>query len=196
MVEFGLKLEDNKVAEWADTYIDYEKLKDLLKKSQAAIKRRDEIMKRKPELSAEIETAFKAGTKTLLSPMSQTSLSSVVEGSECNDSISIVDMAGSANEKSALLVDRGGIPSKYGSESSFQQLFSTVTGIFSAKKYETIVRARLQEVADYHAQFETELFAEVRSSFGFLNYAHLVFVAKKSCGSTLPSAVGQSESVL
>jgi len=30
MVEFGLKLQDNKVREWSDKYIDYEKLKRLL----------------------------------------------------------------------------------------------------------------------------------------------------------------------
>jgi len=36
MVEFGLKLEDNKVAEWSDRYIDYEKLKSLLKKAKGA----------------------------------------------------------------------------------------------------------------------------------------------------------------
>jgi benzoyl-CoA reductase/2-hydroxyglutaryl-CoA dehydratase subunit BcrC/BadD/HgdB len=167
MVEFGLKLEDNKVSEWADKYIDYEKLKDILKKSQAAIKKRDEIIKRKPDLSAEIERAFKEGSKALLSPpMSQISLSSptppIIEGIEFNDAVSVADLASGANEKSAL-VDRGGLPSRYGSESSFHQLLSTVTGIFSKTQYETIVRARLQEVADYHVQFETELFTEVRA---------------------------------
>lgn len=39
MVEFGLKLEDNKVAEWSDRYIDYERLKSLLKKAKVSAER-------------------------------------------------------------------------------------------------------------------------------------------------------------
>ena len=34
MVEFGLKLEDNKVSEWSDHYLDYEGLKKILKKAK------------------------------------------------------------------------------------------------------------------------------------------------------------------
>ena len=38
MVEFGLKLSDNKVSKWGDKYLDYERLKLLLKKAKAAMK--------------------------------------------------------------------------------------------------------------------------------------------------------------
>ena len=41
MVEFGLKLEDNKVNKWSDQYLDYDKLKALLKKTQNAYKARN-----------------------------------------------------------------------------------------------------------------------------------------------------------
>ena len=52
MVEFGLKLEDNKVLRWSEHYIDYEKLKAVLAKCKAAQQRLDELMQRKPELAA------------------------------------------------------------------------------------------------------------------------------------------------
>ena len=43
MVEFGLKLSDNKVTKWSSHYIDYEKLKVLLKAAKSALKARDAI---------------------------------------------------------------------------------------------------------------------------------------------------------
>lgn len=51
MVEFGLKLEDNRVSEWADKYIDYNKLKLLIEKLSELIKKRKELEKRNPNLS-------------------------------------------------------------------------------------------------------------------------------------------------
>ena len=36
MVEFGLKLNDNKTAKWSHHYLDYEKLKRMLKKAKKA----------------------------------------------------------------------------------------------------------------------------------------------------------------
>ncbi|GMI35590.1 hypothetical protein TeGR_g1328, partial [Tetraparma gracilis] len=43
MVEFGLKLDDNTVAKWKPHYINYEKLKALLKAAKAALKARDAL---------------------------------------------------------------------------------------------------------------------------------------------------------
>eukprot|EP00957_Ditylum_brightwellii_P062124 4714619-Ditylum_brightwellii.AAC.1 len=60
MVEFGLKLEDNKVAEWSDQYIDYEKLKAILKKGKKTAKSADELLKRRPELVDEIRAEYEA----------------------------------------------------------------------------------------------------------------------------------------
>lgn len=48
MVEFGLKLEDNKVDQWADRYIDYEKLKAVLKRAKISAEQRDDLIKRMP----------------------------------------------------------------------------------------------------------------------------------------------------
>lgn len=61
MVEFGLKLEDNKVEEWAAKYIDYEKLKSLIKKAKKAAEARDALVQRRPEVAAEVKSAFDSG---------------------------------------------------------------------------------------------------------------------------------------
>uniref|UniRef100_A0A7S4RJ89 SPX domain-containing protein n=1 Tax=Ditylum brightwellii TaxID=49249 RepID=A0A7S4RJ89_9STRA len=60
MVEFGLKLEDNKVAEWSNEYIDYEKLKTVLKKAKAASKTADELLAKRPELVDDIRAEYEA----------------------------------------------------------------------------------------------------------------------------------------
>ncbi len=46
MVEFGLKLEDNKVDKWSINYIDYERLKAILKRAKSGIEYRDELIAR------------------------------------------------------------------------------------------------------------------------------------------------------
>lgn len=57
MVEFGLKLIDNKVSEWSNYYIDYEALQQLLKKAADAKKKVEELEARNPELAAKIIAA-------------------------------------------------------------------------------------------------------------------------------------------
>lgn len=54
MVEFGLKLADNKVEEWAHAYIDYEALKRLIVAAQKAEKVRDELEAKNRSLAEEI----------------------------------------------------------------------------------------------------------------------------------------------
>ena len=61
MVEFGLKLEDNKVSEWSEKYLNYEKLKAILKKAKAAQKNYEEQAKKRPEDADIILSAHKAG---------------------------------------------------------------------------------------------------------------------------------------
>lgn len=58
MVEFGLKLDDNKVADWADEYIDYEKLKAILDKLKSAMKKKEDLHQRKPDLADEVSQDF------------------------------------------------------------------------------------------------------------------------------------------
>eukprot|EP00816_Leptocylindrus_hargravesii_P012287 CAMPEP_0196806948 /NCGR_PEP_ID=MMETSP1362-20130617/6884_1 /TAXON_ID=163516 /ORGANISM="Leptocylindrus danicus, Strain CCMP1856" /LENGTH=831 /DNA_ID=CAMNT_0042180649 /DNA_START=208 /DNA_END=2699 /DNA_ORIENTATION=+ len=49
MVEFGLKLEDNKIKKWSTHYLDYEGLKKLLKRCKAAMKAREDYLKKHPD---------------------------------------------------------------------------------------------------------------------------------------------------
>jgi|UPI000581A97B hypothetical protein len=64
MVEFGLKLEDNKVADWSDYYIAYEKLKAILKRHQAIRDRYNELAARKPADAYAMERAYRQGVRT------------------------------------------------------------------------------------------------------------------------------------
>jgi hypothetical protein len=64
MVEFGLKLEDNKVADWSEHYIEYEKLKHILKKCSAADKRWSDLAAKKPLTTASITESFYNGVPT------------------------------------------------------------------------------------------------------------------------------------
>lgn len=75
MVEFGLKLEDNKVDKWSTKYIDYEKLKSILKRAKSGYEYRDELISRMPaavvtEVTAERERKKKESAVSLLSGVS------------------------------------------------------------------------------------------------------------------------------
>jgi len=54
MVEFGLKLEDNKTSKWAHHYIAYEQLKNLLKKAKQARQAKIAIEEKHPNLAHSI----------------------------------------------------------------------------------------------------------------------------------------------
>lgn len=61
MVEFGLKLEDNKVSEWGDHYLDYEALKRILKKAKKAQKKYEETCSENPKEAKEVTEAYRSG---------------------------------------------------------------------------------------------------------------------------------------
>ena len=58
MVDFGLKLEDNKVAEWSNDYMNYEKLKALLKKAKQAAEKLATAEKKTPDLAARVRSSL------------------------------------------------------------------------------------------------------------------------------------------
>lgn len=64
MVEFGLKLEDNKVADWSEHYIQYEKLKSVLRRFQNATKRFDDLASKRSDDAIMIKRAFDQGVPT------------------------------------------------------------------------------------------------------------------------------------
>ena len=61
MVEFGLKLEDNKVAEWSVHYLDYNKLKAILSKAKATQKKYEEQAQKRPDDAKKILEAHRSG---------------------------------------------------------------------------------------------------------------------------------------
>jgi hypothetical protein len=63
MVEFGLKLEDNKVSEWSELYLDYEALKKELKKAKKSQKKYEELYQQNPIEAEAITKAFRSGDK-------------------------------------------------------------------------------------------------------------------------------------
>mmetsp|Transcript_6754 Transcript_6754/g.18852 ORF Transcript_6754/g.18852 Transcript_6754/m.18852 type:complete len:883 (-) Transcript_6754:92-2740(-) len=85
MVEFGLKLEDNKVADWADKYIDYERLKLYIKKAKKAAEAYEALKKRRPELAAEVKAAYDAGIPYSLASGRNSATASAVSLSKAAD---------------------------------------------------------------------------------------------------------------
>jgi len=83
MVEFGLKLEDNKVDKWSNNYIDYEKLKSVLKRAKSGIEYRDELLARMPasviaEVAHERQLRASASGNSLMSGFSSSKGGAVV----------------------------------------------------------------------------------------------------------------------
>ena len=70
MVEFGLKLEDNKVSEWAQYYIDYEALKKILKNAKHAEQKKNDLVKKNPPLAKRIIQAHNNGETNYITSIS------------------------------------------------------------------------------------------------------------------------------
>eukprot|EP00586_Coscinodiscus_wailesii_P022591 CAMPEP_0172520016 /NCGR_PEP_ID=MMETSP1066-20121228/291753_1 /TAXON_ID=671091 /ORGANISM="Coscinodiscus wailesii, Strain CCMP2513" /LENGTH=854 /DNA_ID=CAMNT_0013302695 /DNA_START=63 /DNA_END=2627 /DNA_ORIENTATION=- len=58
MVEFGLKLQHNKVADWSDKYIDYEELKSILERAKAANGELEDLKTKDPKLFDEVVAEY------------------------------------------------------------------------------------------------------------------------------------------
>lgn len=67
MVEFGLKLEDNKVAAWSDHYLRYELLKECLSKAKKAQSKLDLLKEKRADL---YETVLESMAKGMPTPIS------------------------------------------------------------------------------------------------------------------------------
>lgn len=156
MVEFGLKLEDNKVSEWSDKYIDYEALKTILKKASAAVKRNEVLMKRHPQLA---DVVAKEYAPTPFS--SQLDLQAVA-----SEGLQLVDQV---PESKPLLTPN---TEKYGSKESFaasenksdsisHTIQRTLSGYWSESNYVQRIRESIKEVENYERRFEECIHQEV-----------------------------------
>ena len=158
MVEFGLKLEDNKVSEWSDKYIDYEALKTILKKAAAAVKRNEELMKRYPQLAEAIAKEYAPNPLS-----SQLDLQAVP-----SDGLQLVDQV---PETKPLLKSNN---ENYGSQESFagsesksdtisHTIKRTLSGYWSESNYLQRIRESIKEVENYERRFEEFIHQEVRT---------------------------------
>lgn len=179
MVEFGLKLQDNQVAEWSRHYIDYEALKKILKQVKQAIQRYEEQAKKKPELAKEIKSNFDKGINTFITrtpPMSSASLTNLTKVASTESLIGnkkLQQPEGEADEKTKLLSDVAkrvsGRSSPLGASSEgsagvqsvLRSAVSSVSGYFE-KRYETTLRDTLTEIAARENEFDNRLLQEVR----------------------------------
>jgi len=168
MVEFGLKLEDNKVDEWSEYYIEYEKLKLILKKCKAALMRYNDLAQKKPDEAARIKASFQSGMPTPLPSKSDLiklsgshpELNSIHEHMETERSELVSERSdyGSTNETSSDLKH---------SEST-GSLLSRVTDYFS-KSYERQVREVLKDLGRHSQDFETLLQDNIETVNRFYN---------------------------
>jgi len=79
MVNFELKLEDNKVAVWSDKYIDYSKIKKLFSKITVAVKSRENLEKRHPDLAKEFKASYKRQLSEETQALISTNLNQLVK---------------------------------------------------------------------------------------------------------------------
>ena len=178
MVEFGLKLEDNKVSEWSDKYIDYEDLKKILKKASAAVKKLDELVKRHPELAEEIMLAYRQGKgpNGFHTPLSSQDGLSLLAGDvglpiQEEDNTQLVDQVPVSGGESQPLL-KTSTPEKYESQGTMPSDRSTsalsasftriASGYFSSSKYEHRIRESLEEIENLEARFDESINQQVR----------------------------------
>lgn len=177
-----MKLQDNQVAEWSRHYIDYEELKNILKKVKQAIQRYEEAAKKKPELAQEIKSNYDKGIRTFVTgtpPISSASLTSLVKEAS-NDSL-----AQEADERTNLLTEAAKrvarsnsgalLDTSEGSKSPgaavhgiFRSAASTVSNYFE-KRFETSIRDTLAEIAALENEFDNKLLQEVDKVNNFYN---------------------------
>ena len=163
MVEFGLKLEDNKVADWAEFYIDYEKLKAILANLKTAIKKKEELFKRRPDLAKEIELAYEVslGFEESFAASNEDHLTQITETA----ATPIVDFI---PEQQPLLQKIG--ERIYGSDASLAtreadgSTFRSLTGVggnLTNPRFEKKVLEHIKQVENYHKMFEEALKKQV-----------------------------------
>jgi hypothetical protein len=180
MVEFGLKLEDNKVADWSEHYIRYEQLKEILVKCARAQGRLAELRTKRPRVAQQVIEAYAAspqsskdnlleldavrGSVTEQHPLQQQHVGA--GGPSGGDDQQSVQ----SEEASLLRTDSGyygSTQSLFRSESgisiahSLHKMASGVTDYFS-KSFERTVRDTLKLVKDYQRDFDNLLLEDIQ----------------------------------
>jgi hypothetical protein len=156
MVEFGLKLEDNKVSEWSEFYIDYNKLKSFLKKAKAAEKKYEDLAKKRPDDAARIKEAYKSGiTESVITTPGQSAINLAKVDEEATESTSLLVLS---PKRDPEMTDEG----------STRYLASAfdISGFFGSR-YERNLRDCLKEIDDRGKEFEDTLLSEIKKVSDF-----------------------------
>lgn len=179
MVEFGLKLEDNKVSEWSEYYLNYAKLKATLKAAKAIQKKYDEQAKKKPQDAAKILEAHRSGNQNYVtatpSPSAQVTPSPSVSNFQAvaEDPSALppqiaydLDLQTSPNEQTGLLSSSTPNDSPTAAEASslkniksFSSALSDISGYFGSR-YERTLRGYLKELDERSHEFGEKLVKE------------------------------------
>lgn len=170
MVEFGLKLEDNKVSQWSELYIQYEKLKLILKKYETSKKQYEELSAQKPEVAKLVVESYKRGDPTPFS-----SSASLVEltkkPSSSNSSLTKLETIPAdknLNENVELKVSNSN--SDYGSVHNLDEIDKNNSpgllkrlGVsdYYATKYEKNLRHLLKSLDEMELEFGDSLIADI-----------------------------------
>jgi len=179
MVEFGLKLSDNKVEDWAHAYINYEALKKFIAAAQKAEKIREELEAQNVTLAAEIKAQVAKNDE--IDASSHHSSVGLNDNSQLSLSNNDGDESNNGSETQALISVYGESPSKYnsygsssmnrmkrsGSESSISSLFAlgemktTVGGYFQRHSYEHKMKKALRNENAAIKNFSSNIYDEV-----------------------------------
>lgn len=144
MVEFGLKLDDNKVEEWSDKYIDYEALKKLIKKAKKASEIRAELEKKDPAAAIELKDKYDNERQQKSATDSNSALNKISEhstpfedeslGEVSNRGENVLLLSSQSLDGDEISMSKYGSNgslnrSKYGSNESFSSLGSFLKGV-------------------------------------------------------------------
>lgn len=160
MVEFGLKLQDNKVSEWSNDYLNYEKLKDILKKAKAAQKSYEEQAKKRPEDAAAILEAHRCGDMSFVTNTPSQSLMDL-EHEDANERTSLMD---TVSPKSS--VSDFSSPLKRKSDATPALSLTAISDYFGSR-YERTLRGYLEQIDKLSNEFEEVVTEEQKKTVKF-----------------------------
>jgi SPX domain protein involved in polyphosphate accumulation len=162
MVDFGLKLEDNKVSEWSGHYMNYDKLKAILKKAKAAQKSYEEQAKKRPEDEAAILKAHRSGDMSFVTTTPAPSALSLQQEEDANERTSLIGSVstprGSEADLSSSVKRKGDLPAP---------LRLTAISDYLGSRYERTVRGYLEQTDKLSSEFEELVYAEQKKTVTF-----------------------------
>eukprot|EP00546_Thalassionema_frauenfeldii_P015736 CAMPEP_0178913190 /NCGR_PEP_ID=MMETSP0786-20121207/10702_1 /TAXON_ID=186022 /ORGANISM="Thalassionema frauenfeldii, Strain CCMP 1798" /LENGTH=815 /DNA_ID=CAMNT_0020585899 /DNA_START=80 /DNA_END=2527 /DNA_ORIENTATION=+ len=165
MVEFGLKLEDNKVADWAEYYIDYEKLKAILDRLKTAIERKAKLAKQKPEFARDIQVARETEEHSLDDNNEEINQESKLP--PITQEFPVTNLA--AVEEKKQLLQEAGISSiaSYGSTTTPLKRIISMENLLHPKRFESKFKDALGKIEVEENSFEKQLYTEFDKVSGF-----------------------------